>query len=237
VNGSPMPQVAQAQNAMLRSQLASQFQAGLVSGTKVDAGRVMLSYQMNGRPVEEAITAVVNVVARPTYSPSAAMQGGMAKVNSYSIVASQLIAMRAPAGELESQSRLYATMIASIRPNMRWVNAVQQVQLNIGNAQLQGAIDRSHIYTEAGHATDAIITSAYREQQAVQDRLADQFSQSQRGVEHFVDPTSNERVELSAGYRQAWSNGNGEYILSDDVNFDPSVALHGNWRQMDHTNQ
>ena len=42
-------------------------------------------------------------------------------------------------------------------------------------------------------------------------------------------------MELSAGYRQAWSNGNGEYILSDDVNFDPSVSLHENWTQLNRT--
>jgi hypothetical protein len=235
LQGVPMPQVAQAQNAILRSELAQQIQAGLASGAKADAARLVIAYEVNGKPVEESLTGVINIVVRQTYSPSAAMQGGMAKVNSYSVTAGSLFGMRAPAGELERQSQLYSTMIASIRPNMNWVNAVQQIELNISNVQMTEAIKRAAIGTEAGHATSAIITQQYQAQQQVQDRLADSFSQSQRGVEHFIDPASHERVELSAGYRQAWSNGNGEYILSDDANFDPSVTLHENWTQLNHT--
>jgi hypothetical protein len=143
--------------------------------------------------------------------------------------------MRAPAGELERQSQLYTTMIASIRPNMNWANAVQQIQMNIANVELVEAAKRAAIGAETNRVISAAITQQYQEQQRVQDRLADSFSQTQRGVEHFIDPSSHERVELSAGYRQAWSNGNGEYILSDDVNFDPSVSLHENWTQLNRT--
>jgi hypothetical protein len=232
----PMPQVAQAQGATLHAALAQQIQAGLASGSKSDAARVVLAYDVNGRPVEESITAVINIVVRQTMSPSAAMQGGMGKVNSYSITAASVFGMRTPAGELERQSQLYSTMIASIRPNMNWVNAAQQIELNIANVQMTEAIKRAAINAETNRAVSSIITQQYQEQQRVQDRLADSFSQSQRGVEHFIDPSSRERVELSAGYRQAWSNGNGEYILSDDVNFDPSVSLHENWTQLNRTN-
>lgn len=51
-------------------------------------------------------------------------------------------------------------------------------------------------------------------------------------METFVDPRSNESVELSSSYRNAWSNGRGEYLLSDAPNFDPSAALHENWTLM-----
>jgi hypothetical protein len=233
--GLPMPQVAQAQNASLHAALAQQIQAGLASGTKTDAARVIIAYDVNGKPVEESITAVLGVIVRQAMSPSAAMQGGMAKVNSYSITAASLFGMRAPAGELDRQSALYSTMIASIRPNMNWVNAAQQIQLNIANVEMTEAIKRAAIGAETNRVVSAAITQQYQETQRVQDQLADSYSQSQRGVEHFIDPSSHERVELSAGYRQAWSNGNGEYILSDDVNFDPSVSLHENWTQLNRT--
>ncbi len=233
--GMPMPQAAQAQDVMLRQQLAQQIQAGLASGTKADAGRVVIAYDVNGTPVEESLTAVIGMIVRQTPSATAAMQGGMRNVNSYTLTAGSIFGMRTPAGEQERRAPLYSTMIASIRPNMNWVNAYQQMQMNIGNAEQIEVAKRMAINNETNHAVSAIITQQYQETQRVQDRLADSFSLSQRGVEHFVDPSSHERVELSAGYRQAWSNGNGEYILSDDVNFDPSVSLHESWTQLNRT--
>ena len=233
--GMPMPQAAQAQGVRLRQQLAQQIQAGLASGTNADAGRVVIAYDVNGQPVEESLTAVVGMIVRQTMSPSAAMQGGMGKVNSYTLTAGSIFGMRTPAGEQERRAPLFSTMIASIRPNVNWVNAYQQMQMNIGNAEQIEVAKRIAIQNETSHAISALITQQYQETQRVQDGLANSFSQSQRGVEHFVDPSSRERVELSAGYRQAWSNGNGEYILSDDVNFDPSVSLHENWTQLNRT--
>lgn len=230
--GMPMPQAAQAQGVRLRQQLAQQIQAGLASGTNADAGRVLIAYDVNGQPVEESLTAVVGMIVRQTMSPSAAMQGGMGKVNSYTLTAGSIFAMRTPAGEQERRAPLFSTMIASIRPNQNWVNAYQQMQMNIGNSEQIEVAKRIAINNETNRATSAIITQQYEETQRVQDGLANSFSQSQRGVEHFVDPSSHERVELSAGYRQAWSNGNGEYILSDDVNFNPSVSLRENWTQL-----
>jgi len=62
--------------------------------------------------------------------------------------------------------------------------------------------------------------------------MAEQFGQTIRGVETSVDPRSNEPVELVGGYVGAWSNGKGEYILSDSPNFNPATALHEDWREM-----
>jgi hypothetical protein len=185
--------------------------------------------------VEESLTAVIGMIVRQTMSATAAMQGGAGKVNSYTLTAGSIFGMRTPAGQQQQREQLYKTMIASIRPNMNWVNAYAQIQLNIGNAAQIEIAKRVAINNETNHVMSAMIIQQYQETQRVQDGLADSFSQSQRGVEHFIDPSSRERVELSAGYRQAWSNGNGEYILSDDVNFDPSVSLHENWTQLNRT--
>jgi hypothetical protein len=39
-------------------------------------------------------------------------------------------------------------------------------------------------------------------------------------------------VELPAGYRNVWGNANGEYILSDNANYNPNVGGTQSWRQM-----
>ncbi|MEP6690358.1 MAG: PDZ domain-containing protein [Gemmatimonadaceae bacterium] len=232
VRVEPLPQVAQAQQAMLQSQNAQMIQAGAVKGVRVDAAKVVLAYQVGGQPVEEWITGTVEIIAHPAYSASAAMNGGMAQVQSYNITAGNLTAMRAPAGELERRSKLYATIVGSTRPNLQWIVAAQQILAGIGSAQQQGAMDRAAIWRKAQGEISESIVAQYNAQQAVQDRLAGQYSQSVRGRETFIDPSSHERVELTAGYNQAWSNGKGEYILSDDPNFDPTKDLHETWTEL-----
>jgi hypothetical protein len=229
----PMPQVAQAKETNARTQYAQLFQSGVLSGFRVDAARVKLRYQIGGRPVEEWISGTTLTSAMPIMSATAAMSGQMAQTTSYTIAAEDLIATRAPAGELEGKSKLFATMVSSIRPNQQWVAAVQQVITNIGNAQIKGAADRSRIWTKASRETNEMIVRGYQERQAVQDRLATQYDQSIRGVETFVNPSTHEQVELTGGYKDAWSNGLGEYILSDSTSFNPSMAFKGNWVRLE----
>jgi hypothetical protein len=40
-------------------------------------------------------------------------------------------------------------------------------------------------------------------------------------------------VQLPSGYREAWVNGRGEYILSNDAGFNPNVGDTTEWRHMD----
>jgi len=40
------------------------------------------------------------------------------------------------------------------------------------------------------------------------------------------------RVELSTSYQGAWTNGLGDYLLSDSLGFDPGRDLGGNWREL-----
>ena len=56
------------------------------------------------------------------------------------------------------------------------------------------------------------------------DRAADSYSQSIRGVDAYHDPTSGRAVELPGGYKQVWTNGLGEYLLSDEAGFDPNIG-------------
>ena len=77
-----------------------------------------------------------------------------------------------------------------------------------------------------------IYSQAWEQQQRVQSGLAQQYSQYIRGVETYVDRISGERVELASGHGQAWSNGRGEYILSNDSNFNPSIAFRERWEEM-----
>ena len=68
--------------------------------------------------------------------------------------------------------------------------------------------------------------------QDTMDRAADQCSQALRGVDSYVDPSSGRSTELPGGYGQAWTNGLGEYIVSDDPTYDPNLTTNASWTPM-----
>jgi hypothetical protein len=228
----PQPEVARASQASLQAYMQQAAAYGLQMDLRADAARVRITYPVNGLPVEEWISATVQYNRQQIASASAAMQGGMGYTAMYTLTATAQVGTRAPAGKLDGLAPLFATMIASYRPNVAYVNAVSQVMANMGNTQIQGAVDRSRIWAQASRDISDIIRQGYERQQQSQDRIAESWSQTTRGVETFVDPSTSERVELSGGYSQVWSNGQGEYILSNSPNFEPNRVLDGNWREM-----
>src|SRR5581483_4422669 len=116
------------------------------------------------------------------------------------------------------------TIVAPIRPNPQYQAAISQFLANMSNIAQQGALDRARIWHEAGMQISATISQSYQNQQAVQNRAAQQFSQAIRGVETYVNPATGARVELTGGYDNAWVNARGEYLLSDSPGFDPAAA-------------
>ncbi len=229
-----LPQVAKPQETKLQTILGPALQAGLVAGVKVDGARIHVTRSANKHPVEEWLATTISVIAQKGFSATAAYNGQMGHAMSYVISAEATTAGWAAQGQLDANAQLFATIIGSIRPNQAWVNAVSQTQTAMANAQIKGAADRSRIWTQASRDISNIYSQSYQQQQAVQDGLARQFDEHIKGVETYVDPNTKERVELTAGYRQYWTNGRNEYILSNDANFNPAVELHEDWRLMEH---
>lgn len=62
------------------------------------------------------------------------------------------------------------------------------------------------------------------------------FRESLGGVETYSDPYQGRGVEMPQGYREAWVNERGEYLLSEQAGFDPNVGQVGgarDWKRMD----
>ncbi len=51
-------------------------------------------------------------------------------------------------------------------------------------------------------------------------------------MDEYHDPMSDRPVELPLSYNRAWTNGLGDYVLSDDYSFDPNIGSTQNWQQM-----
>ena len=147
-------------------------------------------------------------------------------------MAERVFAIRAPAGQMESRADLNATMLASLRQNAQWLSASQQIIMNVNGSQQQGIADRQRIMHDAQTQQGDAIIQHGQEMSVMQDRNAAEFSQAERDVEWYTDPNTNERMELSAGYAHSWTNSNGEVILNDDPNYNPSRVYQGNWTQL-----
>jgi len=168
--------------------------------------------------------------------------------------------IRFPAARREEAERILANTQSSIRTNPTWKQAVDSYCAQLGrqqeaeHRQRMAAIDAQTQANTAAHnqrmaniqAQGAANTAAYEQrmngmdtqmrswenQQASQDKQHTAFVQTIREVETWKD-ASGSPVEMSAGYDQAWSRGDGSYILSNKPGFDPSAVFQDqNWTEM-----
>lgn len=168
-------------------------------------------------------------VMRTMISPPAMGYGLPPLPRSYSMIALSPFAARAPKGELEKHDRLFEVIHRSFRTDPRWDAGVAQVQQNIAAMQRRGIAERSRIIAESNREIGAIIEQAYQARQAGQDRSFERQIRALRGVESWIDPLTRASVQLTSGYRGAWSNGLGDYILSDNPDFQPEQVVPGTW--------
>ena len=222
----PLPEMAAA--------LAAEAQQLVAMNTpfQTDAARLRVRYDDGA--TEEWLTAGVLQMAMQVMSSGAAMQGRMEMTTQYISSASRVFGFRAPAGRLDEQERLFATMVASVQVNPAWDAALNRLALNLAQIQIQSAAERSRIWSEAAAEVSRIRMEAWENQQASQDRIAHAWSQTMRGVETFAEPGEAVTVELQSGFDNAWSNGVGEYVLSDRPSFNPNTVFSNqNWTRME----
>jgi hypothetical protein len=197
--------------------------------TESDGGRVRIRYQQGGRGVDEDIFGIVehSRQAMPT------MMGMMEQI--FWIV-DYVYSFRATAGTLEGLSDTFVPILRSLRLNPAWYARYRQVsQFMIQNQiqQIQHVGQISQIISRTGDQISDMVMEGYNQRQATLDRLSAQFSQAVRGVDEYRSPFGDRGVELPGGYRHAWANALGEYVVTDDPNFDPNVGSTQNWEPLE----
>lgn len=205
-------------------------QIGLPSRYGIDDARARVTYTVGGAKVEEWLTVLVN-----SMSMSTPMMGGVN--TSYTFTAQTAYGLRAPAGQLDANENLFKAMIGSIRLDPEWSARIAQLQANINAQNAKGAADRAKIRADANAYTGKLITEGHESRQKSQERSAQQFSQYIREVESYRDPSSGKSVELPSFYNHAWSNGKGEYVITDSPGFKPGEVLPGSWSEMQRVKQ
>ena len=233
--GSTLVDIGRAEG--LAEAMALEYQAlvgGMQSGvqTDFDAALATLETPRGGGSDSEWILASTIRTTTALPSASSVWMGTLQMTASYRSAAVSQFAARAPKGEFEKNERLFETIYRSFQIDPRWDAARLQFWQAIQRIEQKGAEDRRRIMENSRREIGAIMDQVYENRQAALDRTYERQSQALRGVGSFVDPSTNTRVELSNGYQNAWTNGLGDYLLSDSPGFDPGRDLGGNWREL-----
>lgn len=219
VRQEQLPNLAQ----QIRADIQSPVPQTLPSVT--DGARVRLRYD----DVEEDIFGVVELV-------QVGMPMMMGMVEHIYWTAEYLLAFRARAGQLDTLDDTFKAITRSFRLNPQWYGRYMEVsQYLVQNQiqQIQHIGQLSRIISQTSSQISDMMMDSYYQRQQVYDRISTGFSQAIRGVDEYHDPFKEYGVELPGGYRHAWANSLGEYILTDDPNFNPNIGSNLTWQEME----
>ena len=196
--------------------------------TSADGAKIRVQYRSSGKAIEEEIFGVIEVsrIVVPVF---------MGMMENIFWVADYLFSFRAETGQLDGSSNLFQAIVQSFRLNPQWYSRYVQVsQYLIQNQiqQIQHVGQISRIISQTSDQISDMIMDSYYQRQQTMDRLSTSFSQAIRGVDGYYDPVEQREIELPGGYEHAWANSLGEYVLSNDPNFDPNVGSNLNWQPM-----
>ena len=139
----------------------------------------------------------------------------------------------APRGLLDRMSPLMAMVVATARINLDWfatyscARRMYDERLRQG---IRGARALSETITRNNEEIRRMFEQSYRERTAADDRIQQRFSEYIRGVETYQNPFENRPVQLPSGYSHVWVSQGGEYILSNEANFNPNIGSNVEWR-------
>ncbi|MBC7232248.1 MAG: zinc ribbon domain-containing protein [Chloroflexi bacterium] len=197
--------------------------------TTADGAKARVRYAKGAETIEEEFFCVVELTRVVTPMLMAAMENIFWQ-------ASYLFSFRTLAGRLDDLVDIFQTMAGSFRLNPLWYSRYTQVSQYLIQNQIQqihniGQLSR--IISQTSNQISDMMMESYYQRQQVYDRISSSFSQAIRGVDEYHDPFKEYGVELPGGYRHAWANSLGEYILTDDPNFNPNIGSNLNWQPME----
>ncbi len=203
-----------------------------------DGARIRISYNLDGRQMEEDIFCVVTKVVTQTGM-------GLFKQENIFWIAEALYAFRASAGNLDAVGQACMASVKSFKINPKFLQFCQMESQRIikeremfakmmqqmaadQRRNLQRLGDLSHSISQASDS----IMDGYWARSAAQDRMHDNWTDAYRGVQSYHDPSSDYSPQLPGGYDHAWGNGLGEYIVSNESSFNPNLYSNNNWQEL-----
>ncbi len=189
--------------------------------SQVKASRVRYEFDRDGRPWEEDVYVVLVIGAGPEITI-------WSDTSAYSF--------RAPKGELDKLTPIMTTTVTTAKMSQDWYSGymyVQQLFMNRMNQGIKNAAAISATVTKNSEEIRQMFSDSYKQRQESQDRISRGYGEYIRGVETYQNPYESRPVQLPSGYKDAWVNANGEYLMSVQAGFDPNVGSNVEWRRME----
>jgi hypothetical protein len=197
------------------------------------AGRLRVAYQLDGKDVEEDFYCSLLFYDFRAQWRQLGLANGPIK-----FAPNDLYSIRAEKGRVDEITPVLHATIGTMHEDIQMF----ALRTQIDQIRARGAAERAEVRRQGWEKirrtqleiTD-IITQGYKERVASQERIQRQHVDAIRGIDRYVDPSDPQtEVQLPTGYEKAWSNGLGEYILSNDLFFDPNQNSSQTWEQMKH---
>jgi hypothetical protein len=213
-------------------QMRAQFGGGFSYQVSFDtqATKVEVAYEENGRRFRETI--LINWAVYANYL-NGQLNGG-----NWSVI--EMRSARGPEGHDHLNDPQIMAVFQSARANPRWTAEMQRYWQKLAEIRNKGARDRQASWQKHNakmqqirNETTEIINSGWSERQAIQERGAERFRDVIMDEQAYRLP-DGEKVKLPSFYDNAYTNGNGEYILSNDPSFSPvnNPQFNGNWQEL-----
>lgn len=134
------------------------------------------------------------------------------------------VTFRAEEGRLAGEMPLLMAVANSLRMTDGWARMRADHLAKMWGIAQRGVAERSAIWADASREISRTITEGYNDRTARMDRAADNYSKGFRGVDDYV-PASGSSVpaaQLPHDYAHVYGNARGEYVLTNDANYDPN---------------
>jgi len=217
---------------------------------------IKISYDLNGKPVEEAFYGVYYIAKVGSDAVSyghTRMAAGMLQQTNWGLQALQ--SFRAPAGTLDKRMPMFCVIAKSMYVNPKWARLTKQIndqmladfnqKLKQGYAQLAAAeaiVDETMRQQAAFQKNFDKQEEAFRNSGGVDDSYlrdggkrsaADHWDDLIRGVDTVEDPSNGGTTQLSNLGQYHFTDGFGNYRTTDDPNYTPEKAGEvGSWTAM-----
>ena len=193
-------------------------------------GKMRIQYQERGRQMEEEFYAAVSQFV--TDMPGSAFAPPYF-INYWYI--DYAFSFKAGKSRLDSQAKVFQTMVYSLKVNPRWFAKVANVREMMAQNAIRGIQSIGRIGNMVARAGSSMRENQMRDwerRQQANDRIVQNFTDNIRGVERFTDPLAGKEVELPSGYGRAFANNLGEYIVTDSPSYNPNIGSNLHWEEM-----
>lgn len=191
-----------------------------------EGGEVLIAYNGPNGEMRESIAAVVlfneNTMAGVVPGEVRKFLSGMA---------ASPVSARAPAGQLDMA--LASHFATSAETDPQWQARMNGHNTEIARQGVQGQIERGQIISDTSREIADINQRGWDARNASGDAMHRENIDSINNVDRYRDPTTGDEVQLDNRYDNAWRTQDGNYVQTNDPNFNPQTELGVDAEQME----